>query len=175
MGSRRGLPLEKVLLGFLSQEAAHGYDLHQAVQDELGEVWYMGLSNVYRALGQMEACGEVEVTVVPQDDRPARKVYHITPLGRQSLLSWLRRPIPSMRDMRVEFPAKLYFFRRLELEGAEDLIAAQEATCRSRMEMLEQRAAECPPGDFNRLVFDFRRRQIAAIVEWLQVCREERT
>ena len=32
-----------------------------------------------------------------------------------------------------------------------------------------------PTGEtlFKRLVFDFRRRQIEAIVDWLQVCREE--
>lgn len=68
--------------------------------------------------------------------------------------------------------AKLYFFRALGLGGDEELIAAQEAVCRERVERLERSAAQCDLQDFNRLVFDFRRRHIEAILDRLQVCRE---
>ena len=34
--TRRRLPLEKVLLGFLMQGPLHGYDLHRRVETELG-------------------------------------------------------------------------------------------------------------------------------------------
>jgi hypothetical protein len=77
--------------------------------------------------------------------------------------------------MRVEFLAKLYFFHILDLKGADKLIAAQYAICQKQIERLEQRAAECTPGDFNRLVFDFRRYRIKASLDWLQICKEEYT
>lgn len=167
------MPLEQALLGFLMRGPVHGYDLHQRVQEELGEIWYMGISNVYGALKRLEQAGQVESSVSAQESRPPRKVYRITPAGKQSFRDWLRRPAPSIRDMRVEFPAKLYFFCTLGLAGVEDLIAAQEAACRERVEGLEQRIAGCAPQDFNRSVFDFRRRQIEAILDWLQVCRQQ--
>jgi PadR family transcriptional regulator AphA len=173
MSGQRRLPLEQALLGFLIQGAMHGYDLHRRVEDELGIVWYMGISNVYGALKRLEQASRVESTLSPQEGRPPRKVYRITPAGEQSFLDWVRRPVPTMRDMRVEFPAKLYFFHLLGLEGIGELVAAQEAVCRARVEWLEQKIAQCGPQDFNRLVFDFRRRQIEAILDWLQVCREE--
>ncbi|RLC54770.1 MAG: PadR family transcriptional regulator [Chloroflexota bacterium] len=173
MSGRRRLPLEQALLGFLMRGPMHGYDLHRRIEDELGVVWYMGISNIYAALKRLEQSGQVESSLNPQESRPPRKVYHITPAGRQGFLEWVQRPVPTMRDMRVEFLAKLYFFRTLGLEGVEGLIAAQEAICRERIEGLERSAARCDPHDFNRLVFDFRRRQIAAILDWLQVCREE--
>jgi DNA-binding PadR family transcriptional regulator len=173
MSGRRRLALEQALLGLLMQGPMHGYDLHRRVEDDLGLVWYMGISNVYGALKRLEQGGQVESTVSPQEGRPPRKVYRITPAGEQSFLDWVRRPVPTMRDMRVEFPAKLYFFRVLGLEGIGELIAAQEAVCRERVEQLERSAAQCDPHDFNRLVYDFRRRQIEAILDWLQVCREE--
>ncbi len=173
MSGRRRLALEQALLGLLMQGPMHGYDLHRRVEDDLGLVWYMGISNVYGALKRLEQGGQVESTVSPQEGRPPRKVYRITPAGEQSFLDWVRRPVPTMRDMRVEFPAKLYFFRALGLEGIGELIAAQEAVCRERVEQLERSAAQCDPHDFNRLVYDFRRRQIEAILDWLQVCREE--
>ena len=171
MSDRRRLPLEQALLGFLMQGRMHGYDLHQRVEDELGVIWYMGISNIYGALKRLEQVGHVESTLSPQEGRPPRKVYRITPAGRRSFLDWVRRPIPTMRDIRVEFLAKLYFFRALGLEGAEELIVAQEAICRERVARLEQSAAQCSPHDFNRLVYDFRRCQIEAILDWLQVCR----
>jgi DNA-binding PadR family transcriptional regulator len=173
MSGRRRLALEQALLGLLMQGPMHGYDLHRRVEDDLGLVWYMGISNVYGALKRLEQGGQVESTVSPQEGRPPRKVYRITPAGEQSFLDWVRRPVPTMRDMRVEFPAKLYFFRALGLEGIGELIAAQEAVCREQVEQMERSAAQCDPHDFNRLVYDFRRRQIEAILDWLQVCREE--
>ena len=173
MNSKQRLPLEQVFLGFLMQEPMHGYSLHERVEKDLGEIWYMGISNIYGTLKRLEQSGQVEYSLVPQEDRPSRKVYQITPAGEQSFLGWLRQPVPAMREMRVQFPAKLYFFRALGLEGMDDLIAAQEAICREQTERLEQKAARCGPHDINRLVFDFRRRQIEAIIDWLQVCQEE--
>jgi hypothetical protein len=75
-----------------------------------------------------------------------------------------------MRDMRVIFPAKLYFFHHLGLEGIEALISAQEDACRERLARLNASAERYPPDDFNQLVFDFRRRQLEAILDWLQAC-----
>ncbi|MEA3338563.1 MAG: helix-turn-helix transcriptional regulator [Chloroflexota bacterium] len=165
--------MEQTLLGFLMQEPMHGYNLHQRVEAELGEIWYMGISNVYSALKRLERSGRVESTLVPQEGNPSRKVYTITPAGERSFLGWLHRSISTMRRIRVEFPAKLYFFRALGLEGMQDLIAAQETTCQERVERLEQKTAPGSPHDINRLVFDFRRRQIEAIIGWFQFCREE--
>jgi DNA-binding PadR family transcriptional regulator len=173
MSDRRRLPMEQVLLGFLMAGEAHGYELHGRVEGELGRVWAMGVSNIYGVLKQLEQAGQVESTVTPQENRPPRKVYRITPAGRSSFLDWVQRAVPSMRDMRVEFPAKLYFFHALGLEGAGELIVAQEAVCRERIERLERRAGRCGPRDFDRMVFDFRRRQIEAILAWLQSCGEE--
>lgn len=172
MGSHR-LPLEQALLGFLMQGPAHGYDLHRRAEDELGRIWHMGISNVYGALKRLEQAGQVESSLDPQESRPPRKVYRITPAGRRCFLEWVRGSVPTMRAMRVEFPAKLYFLHTLDLEGAHELVAAQERVCQERIERLERSATRCGPQDFDRLVFDFRRRQIEAILEWLQTCREE--
>jgi PadR family transcriptional regulator AphA len=173
MDGRRRLPLGQALLGFLMQGPLHGYDLHRRAKDELGRMWHMGISNVYGTLKRLEQASYVESTLSPQESRPPRKVYRITPAGRESFLDWVRQPVPTIRRMRVEFLAKLYFLHTLDLEGAGELIAGQEAICRERIERFEQGAAQCGPGDFDRLVFGFRLRQIEAILDWLRVCREE--
>jgi DNA-binding PadR family transcriptional regulator len=151
----------------------HGYDLHRRAQDELGRVWRMGISNVYAALKKLEEANYVESTLAPQNGRPSRKVYHITPSGRKSFRAWVKKPAPNMRRLRVEFLAKLYFLRALGLTGTETLIAAQEAICRERVARLERAVANCSPQDFDRSVFDLRLRQIEAILDWLQARRRE--
>ena len=173
MSGRQRLPMEQALLGFLTEGAMHGYDLHRRVEEELGQIWYMGISNVYSALKRLEQPGQVESTFSPQENRPPRKVYHITDAGRKSFLDWVRRPVSTIRDMRVEFPAKLYFFHTLGLDGSRDLLMAQEIICRERVEQLEQGIARCEPHSLDRLVLDFRKRQIEAIIEWLTFCQEE--
>jgi len=173
MSDHKRLPMEQALLGLLMPGPLHGYDLHRRVEAELGWIWTMGLSNVYAALKRLEQAGLVASTLNSQENRPPRKVYRTTPAGEKSFLEWVRRPVPTIRDMRVEFPAKLYFFHALGLDGVEELLAAQEAICRERVAQLEQRMAQCSPHDFDRLVFDFRRRQIEAILAWLDACRQE--
>jgi DNA-binding PadR family transcriptional regulator len=153
----------------------HGYDLHRRAQDELGHIWHMGISNIYGALKQLKKVGHVESTLTPQDTRPPRKVYRITRSGRKSFRNWVKQPVPSIRRLRVEFLAKLYFLHTLGLKGAEELIAAQEVICQERIAGIEQALAECDPQDFSRLVFDFRHRQIKAILNWLKACRRKLT
>lgn len=157
------------------QEPLHGYDLHHRAEEELGRIWRIGISNLYGALKRLEQEGHVQSTLTPQESHPPRQVYQITPAGRESFLTWVRQPVPAIRAMRVEFLAKLYFLRTLNLEGTETLLAAQEELCRERIARLEHSAAQCDPQAFDRLVFDFRRRQIEAIVAWLKACQEEAT
>ena len=173
MSDRRRLPLEQVALGFLMQQPMHGYDLYWRANDALGHVWTMGVSNVYGALNQIEEAGYVRSVLQPQPSRPARRVYHITDAGRVQFLDWVREPVPSIRAIRVEFITKLFFLQMLGLEGAAQLIAEQEAFCQERIGQLEGRIAGCAPFDFNRLVFDFRLRQVQGMLAWLGARREE--
>ena len=83
MSSQSPFPLEQALLGFLMQNPAHGYALHRRAEEELGSIWYMGISNVYGSLKDLEGRGEVEST---RDDEsyPPRKVYAMSfDQGRQ--------------------------------------------------------------------------------------------
>jgi len=169
MSSQSGFPLDQALLGFLMQGAAHGYALHDRAERELGRIWTMGMSNVYGTLKQLEEAGHVESTL-DDESYPPRKVYAITSEGRESFLAWVRAPVPAMRDMRVEFLAKLYYFHTLEMKGVDALLEAQRAACRQRLEELDERA-EDSEDRFERVVDGFRRRRIEAALDWLDAVR----
>jgi DNA-binding PadR family transcriptional regulator len=166
------LPLEQALLGFLMQEPAHGYALHQRAEQDLGEIWYIGMSNVYGTLKALEETGQVEWSY-EEGSYPPRKVYHITAEGRDNFMAWVREPVPAVRDMRVELLAKLYFFYTLGLEGLEELLEAQEVWCRERLGRLDERTVQDSRDEFGHTVCDFRRHRIVATLDWLRSLRQE--
>lgn len=162
---------QPALLGFLMARPQHGYELHQVFSRDLGQVWRVGLSQLYAQLKQMEEAGFVAARSEPQPSRPPRKVYHLTAAGRQAFLDWLHRPTPHLRNIRLEFLARLYFFRRLALPGLDRLVAEQQALYRGRVESLARAAAQTDD-DFARLVLEFRQGQLEAAVRWLDRCVE---
>lgn len=162
---------QPVLLGLLMTEPKHGYQLHQEFSRSLGRVWQIGLSQLYAQLIQLEGAGLVAAETQPQPNRPPRKVYQLTPEGREVFLDWVHQPTPYLRYIRVEFLARLYFFQTLSLPGIEALVAAQKAVCLTQVERFEELAGQT--GDrFRRLVFEFRHGQLEAVIRWLDRCLE---
>ena len=160
-----------VLLGSLLPGPKHGYELYQELERDLAGVWQIGLSQLYAQLKQLEEAGLVSVQTEPQPSRPPRKVYRVTDEGREVFLDWLRRPTPYLRLIRVELLLRLYLFDRLSVPGVEQLVAAQRAVCREQADRFGQAAAEAESG-FRRLVHEFRRGQMEAVIRWLDQCLE---
>jgi len=174
--SRRVLPMRKelapqwALLGLLTQKPMHGYELYRYFTDPsaLGQVWYLGLSQMYKLLKELEGQGHLEATVEEQENYPDRKVYHITPAGRAAFLQWMEKPISSPRLIRVEFLAKLFLAQLLGAEMIERVISIQLETCQAQLTRLQKRASD---KGFGHLVFQFRKGQIQAVIDWLRTCR----
>jgi DNA-binding PadR family transcriptional regulator len=159
------------LLGFLMPGPKHAYELHQEFKRELGRVWRVGRSQLYAQLKQLVEPGWATVQVEAQPNRPSRQVYHLTSAGRDAFLAWLHQPIPHLRHVRLEFLARLYFFRRLSLPGLEQLVAGQKALLQTHLESVDHAVAQADD-DFWRLVLEFRRGQMEAVIHWLDRCRE---
>jgi len=162
---------QPALLGLLHAGPRHGYDLFQEYDRELGRVWHVGQSQLYAQLKHLEEAGLVSVRVEEQPSRPARKVYQLTPQGQAAFEEWVYQPTPYLRRIRVEFLARLYFFRRLSLNGLDALVAQQKAVCRDQIDSFDHLMADSED-PFARLVLEFRRGQLEAVVRWLDRCLE---
>lgn len=77
------------LLGLLNYEDMTGYDLTQIYKRSLFFMWKAQMSQIYRELTTMEKKGWLSSSLVPQIGSPNKKVYAITPAGRDELLRWL--------------------------------------------------------------------------------------
>ena len=171
MPRQAGVSPQPALLGLLLSEPKHGYELFQEFGRELGRVWRIGQSQLYAQLKLLEESGLVSVHIEEQPNRPARKVYRLTPQGRAAFEEWVHQPTPYLRRIRVEFLARLYFFQRLSLDGQDELVAEQKAVCRDQIARFDRLMAGTEE-PFAHLVLEFRRGQLEAVVHWLERCPE---
>lgn len=165
---------EYALLGFLALGPAHGYDLHQRLVNELGQVWHASQSQTYSILARLEGQGLVRGTLVPQARLPARRLLELTPAGRAQFEAWLAAPTgASMRAIRVDFITRLYFAARLHPEMVADMVEEEVNLALSAQHVLQASLAALPAGQrHNRLALELRIRQLAAVVDWLDNCTD---
>jgi DNA-binding PadR family transcriptional regulator len=86
------MALEHAILVSLAEKASTGYDLARRFDKSIGQFWTATHQQVYKVLARMEAAGWVASTHVAQDGRPDKKVYDLTPAGREELTTWLALP-----------------------------------------------------------------------------------
>lgn len=164
-------PLRYLALGLLMKGPDHGYQLDQTLEEDFQMIWKAGQTKLYVTLSRLEEAGLLGSELEPQENRPDRKVYHLTEQGRKTFLSWVRSPVPSMRAVRVELIAKLRFHNLLDLNGVEDLIHAQQGVFQDMIqEWAEDQEGE--PDPFLKEVYEFRIRQASFINAWLDTYLE---
>ncbi len=127
------MSLEFAILGFLHYQPYSGYDLKKAFDLSIRHFWPADQSQIYRTLGRLTEQGWAEVEVVEQTDRPDRKVYHITPAGRDALLRWLRSSMPQ-QEARSAALIQVFFAGQL---SDEEVLAKFEEAVQSMRAVLE--------------------------------------
>jgi len=81
-------------LALLAKQPAHGYELKQALDSTFGPGWPpLNFGQIYTTLSRLERDGLVHSQDVPQEGRPGKRVYELTPQGRQALQEWVDTPI----------------------------------------------------------------------------------
>jgi PadR family transcriptional regulator, regulatory protein AphA len=96
------MSLKHAILGFLSYAPMTGYDLKGVFDTSIQHFWPADQSQIYRELSALADAGWAEMEVVEQEDRPARKVYDITPAGSEELARWLRSPLRPAKHRSAE-------------------------------------------------------------------------
>lgn len=168
------MPIAYALLGLLAAQPMHGYELlkHFAAATELGRLYHLEMGQIYAVLHRLESDHLIEAELVPQGARPPRKVYRLSPRGREAFQQWVGSPVPKVRDLRIEFLLKLYFSLQAGPQPALALVAGQIAVCHEEIERL-QGAWRSAPEEFGRLVYASRLSRARGVLEWLETCRRD--
>jgi len=161
---------EYVVLGFLAEKPAHGYELRRRFSASLDGLWHISESHLYGTLKRMEGHGHIEGSDSDAETGLSRRLFILTPVGRALFESWLSEPtIGSPRSLRLEFLARLYFARLLKPDALSGIIAGQlEAVGAELKEMSDSRSAFPVDRITNDLARAFRISQLRAAREWLE-------
>jgi PadR family transcriptional regulator AphA len=160
----RGLPTDYAVLGFLLDGPAHGYDLQQRLHDGLGPVWRVAWSQLYSVLHSLEERRWIRALTNEASCGPPRHTYTMTARGRRAFFEWAAAPVARLRDLRIEFLAKLYFLRQHRPEELEPLLERQADALQQAI--AELGAAEGDPW-LASIAVAFRQRQTKSALAWM--------
>jgi len=164
-------PVERAALGFLLEAPMHGYELRERIRRELGGVWRVASSRLYSVLHRMSDLGWIEPSIEGREARPARTVYRATPRGERAFWEWIEAPV-RLRDVRIEFLAKVFFLQRLAPDRLPALFAAQRAALVRRLDRMPGRLEPgCGDRSFGALVDSYRRGVLEHAIDWLDAHR----
>lgn len=185
------LVLELAILGLLTEQPLHGYELKKRLGETLGSLWGISYGSLYPALRRLEHDGAIE-SVEPEavtgpmpstgslsgdlaaarNRRPAkatrrtRKAYRITPRGEARLSELLLDDDASGDDERA-FAVKLAFCGHLDPAARLEVLERRRAALTDRL----QRARRSTPGRgdrYSRSLFEHRTESTERDLEWVE-------
>jgi DNA-binding PadR family transcriptional regulator len=77
--------LEALILALLEFSSLHGYEIAKRLKESGSPALNVGEGLLYPALHKLEKEGRICATWLPQEGKPARKVYALTEGGREEL------------------------------------------------------------------------------------------
>ncbi|HEV2373766.1 MAG TPA: PadR family transcriptional regulator [Streptosporangiaceae bacterium] len=162
------------LLALLAKEPAHGYELKTQLEQVFGLAYPPpNIGQIYLTLQRLERAGLVHGQDVVQASRPNKRVYELTPAGREAVNAWLEEPSDGPR-VRDDFFMKLAL---APLAGDTDrlgLINRQRRHYLSQMRSLSRAAASTPSAErISRLLIEGAILHVQADLDWLERCQEE--
>ncbi len=156
-----------VLLGVLMVGPKHGYEIRQFLDDSLESKWHISSSQMYSLLKRLEGKQLVKSFLSVQTKRPSKRVYSLMPKGKEAFLAWIEQPVMHVRNLRIEFLAKLFFIDRLCLPGGNQVIQKQIDALSSILAKI-QKAQSLERLPFEKLSLRFRQMTIEAHIQWLK-------
>lgn len=156
------MSIEIYTLSVLRNGPVHGYELKRRVRRP--SIAPVNNNSLYPALRRLEQAGAVTKTVEPQEGRPARNVYAITPSGRDLLLDLVSTLPPELAGDDEEFLLRVSFFDEVPHGGRHAVLQARRDVVEAALVQVRGLLAEPSPGPAR----PWRRRAQEQLVERLE-------
>jgi PadR family transcriptional regulator AphA len=144
MEPQRGAALERrisandaAVLGLLMDGVSSGYDLNKRIHGSVGFFWTPAKSHVYATLARLVDAGFATARAVPQETRPDKQLYRVTPRGRRAFLDWLANAPLEPARFKNSFLLKIFFGRHLEPTRLIEHIEEGRADVQEELSQLE--------------------------------------
>ncbi|MFC1580516.1 PadR family transcriptional regulator [Thermodesulfobacteriota bacterium] len=157
---------EYVVLGSLIAAPRHGYEIKQFLGSTLESTWRVSTSQLYALLKRLEQERLIQGNLEAQETRPSKRVLTLTDEGKAIFMDWLQRPTKHVRDFRMEFMTKLFFFFHYSIPGADELVVSQIGIIKARIKEI-QNQSEKNRDPFKTLVFEYKIQMMEGVHLWL--------
>ena len=170
------MALTHTILATLGDDAFSGYDLWKKFTECTNHYWQASQQQVYRELNKLESQGAIALEIVAQENRPDKKLYRITPIGKEILTKWIAEtsePMAIREDLLVKVLAShlvapeviIQELKRRQQIHQERLEACQRIEQEEYADLSQLSAAE-------KCVYLTLRRGIRYETEWVAWCDE---
>jgi DNA-binding PadR family transcriptional regulator len=131
------MSLKHAILGFLSYHPATGYELKSSFDSSVRHFWPADQAQIYRTLNELTKEDLATVETIQQQDRPNKKVYHITTAGLEELRRWLVTPLQA-QDHRSAELIRVFFAGQLSDEEVLTMFERAAQQCRAVLAVYDQ-------------------------------------
>ena len=137
------MDIKTLCLGALSLGDWTGYEIKKMFEDGPFSYFYeASFGSIYPALNRLTADRMVECTQFSQDKRPDKKVYSLTPAGRNAFAREVTKS-PGRDRLRSEFLVAVTFSQYLDPDQLSQLIDDRLAYHRQQIDQLSEMSTAC--------------------------------
>jgi DNA-binding PadR family transcriptional regulator len=182
--------LELAVLGLLSEQPLHGYELKKRLSETLGPLWGISFGSLYPALRRLERSGAIEETEAVEltiagnvstgsldgdlaaartrrrtlPGRRTRKAYRVTPRGEELFAELLA---DETADDERSFALKLSFCRHLEPVGRLAFLERRRAQLSQRLAKTRRTPATRTIDRYTRSLLEHRTQSTQHDLAWI--------
>jgi PadR family transcriptional regulator AphA len=161
-------PAEYAVLGLVRKKPAYGYELQRLLggRSGLARVCPVEPAMVYAILKSLSGLELIDGEW-DNSSYPPKAVYSATDQGEIAFQRWLRSPVARMREVRLDFMAKLYFAMDEGRDLCRDLVTEQIEICHRYAEGIASELAEADPHSFDAVALGSKLSAARITEQWL--------
>ena len=165
------MDVKSICLGVLTLGDKTGYEIKKHFERAFKHFFVAGFGSIYPALSELTGDGPVTCTDVAQDKRPHKKVYSLTPMGRERLMDALLNT-PPRHKVRSEFVLLLYFAHLLPPERLAELIDERARDIEETLRTIDEFEQQAHPSPSREMVAGLGRAALAAQLDYIRERRD---
>ncbi len=160
---------ELAILSLVAEQPRHGYEMEQVIKQRGMREWTeIGFSSIYYLLKKLEREGLIEGQLEEAGRGPARKVYHLTPAGREALHTGVLDALSVPRHCYSPLQLGLADLPGIPPDEALAALAQYRDSLAARLEHVQARwESQRPLLYFVDAMFDHSVTMIRAELEWI--------
>ena len=156
-----------LLLGLLSQQEMHGYQLNEMIDTHIGSSLQLTKPTGYRLLQQMADDGWIKFREIQEGKRPSKRIYSITPQGQQQFQKLLRKSLSQYEPIENRNVISLIFLDALPLNEV-ILLLKKRSNLLEKLFLTTRETVEGHKQHHFGFIFENRTRHITTELEWLK-------